>query len=68
MMQKQTYDPRPAREQSPSLSERIAHLRRRRTALTRLIDSLTVYAQCARQESGLTYTCYLHDLSMQLPD
>ena len=63
MMRKQICDPRQAREQSPSLDERIAGLRRHRTTLTQLIDSLTAYAQCAGQESGLTYTCHV---SMQL--
>ena len=66
MMRKQICDPRQAREQSPSLDERIAGLRRHRTTLTQLIDSLTAYAQCAGQESGLTYTCHVYDLSVQL--
>lgn len=57
-MPKQICDPRQAKEQSPSLDERIAHLRRRRTALTQLIDSLTAYAQYAGQEFGLTYACH----------
>jgi hypothetical protein len=56
-MPKQMCDPRQAQEQSPTLDERIAHLRRRRTALTQLIDSLTAYAQYAGQESDLTYAC-----------
>ena len=58
-MPKQMCDPRQAQEQSPGLDERIVHLRRRRTALTQLIDSLTAYAQYAGQESDLTYACHL---------
>ena len=57
-MPKQMCDSRQAQEQSPTLYERIAHLRRRRTALTQLIDSLTAYAQYAGQESDLTYACH----------
>jgi hypothetical protein len=45
-MPKQICDPE-AQEQSPSLDERIARLRRRWIALTQLIDSLTAYAQYA---------------------
>jgi hypothetical protein len=51
-----------------SLDERIAQLRRRRTALTQLMDSLTAYAHCAGRESGLTYVCRLHNRSRRLPD
>jgi hypothetical protein len=46
MMPKQIWD-QEAQEQSLSLDERIDRLRRRRIALTRLIDSLTAYAQYA---------------------
>jgi hypothetical protein len=56
-MPKQIRDPWQALEQSPTLDERITHLRRQRTALTQLIDSLTAYAQYAGQESDLTYPC-----------
>jgi hypothetical protein len=41
-MSQQTGDPRKAWENRPSLDERIAGLRRRRSALTHLIDSLTL--------------------------
>jgi hypothetical protein len=58
-MLKQISDPRQAQEQNPSLDERIARLRRRQTALTQLIDSLTAYAQYAGQESDLNHACYL---------
>jgi hypothetical protein len=55
LMSQQTGDPQQAREHSPSLDERIARLRLRRSALTHLIDSLTAYAQYAGQQSDLTY-------------
>jgi hypothetical protein len=54
-----------AEEHSPSLDERIARLRRRRTALMQLIESLNAYARYDGQESDLTYACHLYDLSRQ---
>ena len=56
-MSQQTGDPRKAWENRSSWDERIAGLRRRRSALTHLIDSLTAYAQYAGQQSDLTYLC-----------
>src|ERR1039457_576810 len=56
-MSQQIGDPRQARAHRPSLDERIAGLRRHRSALTHLIDSLTAYAQYGGQQSDLTYLC-----------
>jgi hypothetical protein len=66
-MPKENGDRRQAHEHSSSLDKRLARLRLRRRTLTRLIDSLTAYAQCARHESDLTYFCHLHHPS-QVPD
>lgn len=54
-MSKQICAPPRASDQRPRLDEQIAQLRRRQTALTGLIDSLTAYAQYAdlsTSESG----------------
>jgi len=67
MRPKQFCAPKPTPTPIPSLNERIARLRRRRTALSQLIDSLTEYAQYAGQESDLTYECHLYDLARRLP-
>ena len=56
-MSQQIGDPRQPREHRQSLDELIAGLRRRRSALTHLIDSLSTYAQYAGQQSDLTYLC-----------
>lgn len=53
-MPKQICDSQQAREDGPSLDERIAWLRRRRAALTQAMGSLTAYARCAGRESGFT--------------
>ena len=65
-MLKQICDRRKTRTLGPSLTERIAQLRRRRTALTVLMDSLTAYAHYASLDTNLTYACHLHDPSSQL--
>jgi hypothetical protein len=67
-MPKTSCDSRQAREHSLSLDERIAQLRRRRTVLTQLMDSLTAYTRCDGQESGLANVCHLHNPSRRLPD
>jgi hypothetical protein len=66
-MPKQIGDPRQARGHSPSLDERIDVLRRRRRALTHLIDSLTTYAHFAGHESDLTDLCRLHNRPGHVP-
>jgi hypothetical protein len=66
-MPKQIGDPRQVLRHSPSLDERIAGLRRRRRAVTHLIDSLTTYAHFAGHESDLTDLRRLHNRSGQLP-
>jgi hypothetical protein len=67
MMQKHICNLTHAQEQRPSLTERIARLRRRQTAATQLIASLTAYAELADRESELTYPRNPHDLSLKLP-
>jgi hypothetical protein len=67
-MPKQIGDPSQAREHSSSLDEPIARLRRRRRALTQLIDSLAAYTQYAGQEFGLTYVCHVHNPPRELPE
>ena len=66
-MPKQIGKRRQARGHSPSLDGRIDVLRRRRRALTHVIDSFTAYLHSAGHESDLTDLCRLRNRPGHVP-
>jgi hypothetical protein len=66
-MPKQIGKRRQARGHSPSLDGRIDVLRRRRRALTHVIDSFTAYLHSAGHESDLTGLCRPHNRPRHVP-